>query len=108
MAVGDPFEAIVELTGSRPVVALRGELDASTAPAFERAIAEVLDHVDGLEELIVDLAHLTFIDSSGLNVLVGAANRIHTSAAAVVVVNASPAARRLFSISGIERVITVR
>jgi anti-sigma B factor antagonist len=49
------------------VVSLRGELDLASAPELQRRLLELLSRpVDGLT---LDLADLTFLDSSGLGAL---------------------------------------
>lgn len=53
------------------VVVLHGELDIATA-----AIAgHVIDKLQAPADLVLDVSDLTFIDSSGLAVLLGARNR---------------------------------
>jgi anti-sigma B factor antagonist len=75
MAVpSDPFSATVVRAGADAVVTLVGELDMATAPS----LADVLDSLlsDGPGEIVVDLAGLSFIDSSGLAVLVTTQNAL--------------------------------
>ena len=49
------------------VVSLRGELDLATAPEFQRCLLDLIARpVDGFA---IDLAQLTFLDSSGLGAL---------------------------------------
>jgi len=50
-------------------VALRGELDLGSAEQLERALAEAGD------EVLLDLSGLTFMDSTGVRVLLEAAER---------------------------------
>lgn len=52
------------------VLALSGELDLSTAPALEQAIEEARSETG--ERLLFDLAELSFMDSTGVSVLVRA------------------------------------
>ncbi|GAA4606994.1 STAS domain-containing protein [Actinoallomurus liliacearum] len=59
------------LPGTTVVVA-RGELDAGTARNLEAFLAEVLH--DG-DDLVFDLAGLTFMDTSGLGVILAAGER---------------------------------
>ena len=54
------------------VVAVTGEIDVATSPELRQAIAGVIDDAD---RLTIDLSGTTFIDSSGLGVLVGALKR---------------------------------
>lgn len=51
----------------RTVVALRGELDLSTAPGLRDRLLAILNERPG--GLILDLSALTFMDSTGINVL---------------------------------------
>jgi anti-anti-sigma factor len=59
--------------GGRTVVSLRGELDLATAPAFEEVVNE---HLTAGGDVVVDLRELTFMDSTGLRVLVHAHARV--------------------------------
>jgi anti-anti-sigma factor len=54
-------------SGRLLVLTLVGELDLATAPSVRDAIAE---HGHGYEAIALDLRELTFMDSSGLNLLV--------------------------------------
>ena len=44
------------------VVAVTGEIDLFTAPEFKQRMSQPID--DGVQRLVVDLSHTTFIDSS--------------------------------------------
>jgi anti-anti-sigma factor len=46
-------------------ISLRGELDVASAPILEETIEEMCE--EGCKEIIIDLAGVEFIDSSGLN-----------------------------------------
>jgi anti-sigma B factor antagonist len=54
------------------VVSVVGEIDVATSPHLRAAIARVVDQA---RRVSVDLSGTTFIDSSGLGVLVGALKR---------------------------------
>jgi anti-sigma B factor antagonist len=62
-------------TGStgQPTIALHGELDQAGAPALREAVDNAL--ATGPEGLRLDLARLTFVDSSGLGAIVKAHQR---------------------------------
>jgi len=53
------------------VVSVRGDLDAATAPQLRCALRDLVD-LDRNRDLVVDMEGLTFIDSSGIFVLVQA------------------------------------
>lgn len=56
------------------VVTLRGELDISNAPSFRTTVQGVLDAKP--RRIVFDVEALTFLDSSGIAVLVHAANNV--------------------------------
>ncbi|PJE97309.1 anti-sigma factor antagonist [Streptomyces carminius] len=65
----DDFALTVQRTdGPLALVAVAGEIDMETAPALRTRALEVI--AQGHPRLILDLAAVTFCDSSGLNVLI--------------------------------------
>src|SRR2546421_10943924 len=56
------------------IVAVSGDVDIASAAEFEEALASALDD-DGAIGVVVDLTHVDFIDSTGLNALVRAFER---------------------------------
>lgn len=77
---------------------LVGEIDAHTAPE----LAAHLDPLPGASgDVVVDLAGVTFIDSSGLRVLVEAHHRSSESGRRLALRSPSPAVVRLLEISGL-------
>jgi len=65
------FQLAVERSDQRTVVTVRGELDLAVAPDLERVLAD--QSPDGV--LVVDLRELSFIDASGLGLLLRANTR---------------------------------
>jgi anti-sigma B factor antagonist len=59
--------------GDSVTIALSGEIDLATAPRLDAAIREV--ESGGSTALVVDMSELTFLDSSGLRVLLQASVR---------------------------------
>ena len=84
----------------RVLVKVCGEVDLLTAPA----LSEVLSATNS--EVVVDLAQVTFMDAQGLGVLVEACTRAEGHGDRLVVVNASPMARRLFEVTGLEHLLS--
>jgi anti-sigma B factor antagonist len=67
-----PFDVSVERANGRVVLRARGELDLSTAPTLEHA----LDALDtNPSEGLLDMSGVSFMDSSGLRLLIIAAER---------------------------------
>ena len=84
------------------IVRVRGELDLYSAPEFQRAL-ELEGAADG--RVVVDLSECTFIDSTGLGILL-AADR-HTSGNGLLIVGSGMEVLRAFEVSGIDRHLTL-
>ena len=67
------FEIDTSLTAGKCIISLRGELDLAGSPQLEAALLEA--EQSQAKQIVVDLDELTFVDSSGLTVLVRAAER---------------------------------
>jgi anti-sigma B factor antagonist len=80
-------------------VTVSGEVDLDCADGFKAVVEQVLEQ--NPREVVFDLSEVRFIDSSGLAVLVDAANRVPV----VTVRSPSPAARRVIEISGLAPVL---
>lgn len=81
-------------SGQAAVVALRGELDMAGAAALE---AE-LEGLNG-DALVIDLRDVTFMDSSGLRVLVVASRRAQDGGQRFALVPGSAQVMRVFEIT---------
>jgi anti-sigma B factor antagonist len=64
----EDFDCQVTIAGARAVIAAHGELDLATVPELEARVMEAL--AGGAKEVIVDLFGLTFLDSSGLRLMI--------------------------------------
>jgi anti-sigma B factor antagonist len=79
-----------------PVLELRGELDMVSAVTLRETV-EGLVAENNCEHVVFDLTDLQFMDSSGIAVLVFAANKIHR----IELRNASPIIRRIIEVTGL-------
>jgi len=68
--------AVEAEAGRRVVVEISGDLDMSTGPALERRLAALVDQ--GPADVVLDLSRVSFIDSSGLSVLVVTLKRLRS------------------------------
>jgi anti-sigma B factor antagonist len=87
------------------VVSVAGEIDLFTAPEFKQRMSAPID--EGRSNLIVDLTHTTFIDSSSLGVLIGAHRRLKLRGGSLVVVCDDEAIAKTFKITGLDGVFTL-
>lgn len=81
------------------IAAVDGEIDASTAGA----LSEHLDRLAGKNprRLVIDLAGVSFMDSSGLNALV-LIRKTLLPGCMVIIRSPQPRIRHLFTITGLE------
>jgi len=86
------------------VVTLRpsGELDIATAPRLERSLLH--ERAPG-DRVVLDLADLEFIDSTGLRVIVKAVEAARTGRWELTLRQGPPAVRRVFEITGVVRAL---
>jgi anti-sigma B factor antagonist len=96
-----PLSLRTELFGEMAVIHASGELDLSTVPSLASVIAELEDN-RGVREIVLDLEHLEFIDSTGIGELVRASQRINAGRAAFRVRKAAPAVRRVIDLTGVD------
>lgn len=87
------------------VVRLTGELDMATAPALRGELAGLA--ALGIRTVTVDMAELDFIDSTGLNVLVGGLKRLREGGGTLTIRSPSPRTKRVFEIAGLTELFTV-
>ena len=84
-----------------PVVVLSGELDFATAPVAEASLAPILERSP--ERLVFDLTAVSFLDSSGIAVLVRSAH----AAGTVAIRNPSTVVRRVIECTGLEETLRI-
>ncbi len=76
-----------------------GEIDVSTASKLRERLDAAIDR--GTALVVVDLSSVTFIDSTGLGVLIGTSKRVEDAGGALRVVATEPRILKLFEITGL-------
>jgi len=76
------------------VVTIAGELDVSNTALLYSCLHEAMDV--GVMELVVDIEHLTFMDSTGVSILAGAHRRLTAQGGSLTMLSPLPAIERLF------------
>lgn len=93
-----------ERLGPWSLVKLNGELDMATAGLLRDELSGRLN--DGVKDLAVDLSNLTFIDSSGLSVMVFGLRLATAKGGSLVLVAPGSQAMRVFDASGLLKTFT--
>jgi anti-anti-sigma factor len=94
-----------EHDGDAIVYKLKGSLDFETAPSLRAALLEAAD--EGKHDIVVDLTHLEFLDSSGLGAVIGAHKRALEHDGRVRLIISPGPIERLLTITGLMNVLAV-
>ncbi len=84
-------------------VVLDGEIDISTCPDIWRFLMAAISGGD--VHLAVDMSGVTFIDASGIGVLVAAANRARQAGGGLSLLAPSPQVRRLLDVFHLDAIL---
>jgi anti-sigma B factor antagonist len=93
----------VDRSDAVAVVAARGELDAYSAPDLDAAFADV----EAETRVVVDLAPVSFLDSTALGAVVRAVRGVDERGGRVLVVLPRGPARRIFEITTLDGALPV-
>lgn len=98
----------VELVQHRNVLVtrLRGELDHHTSELVRIQMDDVIQRGQ-INHVVLSLKDLSFMDSSGLGVILGRYKQIKGKGGRMVVCDLNPAVRRLFELSGMFKIVSV-
>ena len=95
------FRVDTSVEGSTAVLAVRGELDIASSAALRDAVLKLMQ--DEVPDLVVDASGLTFVDSSGLAVLLMASRRWEEAGKRLVLRDPSPTLVRIVDLTGVRR-----
>jgi anti-sigma B factor antagonist len=88
-----------------PVVRAEGEIDLGTVDSLRCVTSEVVRQKP--RSVIFDLRNVTFVDSSGLGILVATRRRLKNDPESVIVITDQPAVLQSLKITGLDRVVRV-
>jgi anti-sigma B factor antagonist len=89
-------------------LAVAGEIDVATSPELRRELHQLADREPS--RIVLDLSDVTFIDSSGLGVLVGVLKRLREQDrdGVLVLEGLRGPVRKVFEITGLTELFTIR
>jgi anti-anti-sigma factor len=106
-ALGDHGFAIdLTFSGGSAIITMSGELDISTASFLHDCVRQAMEA--GSNEIVCDLANVTYMDSTGLSVFLITQKRMSRQKGTFVVQSPPPVIERLLLISGLGAHFTVR
>ena len=99
------FGVTVTAGEAGPVIVVSGEIDLASAPYLGDALTGAIDTGQG--PVVVDLAEVTFIDSTGLGALVFAHNRLAREERQLRLRSPSARVMRVVEVSGLGQLLQV-
>ena len=93
------MEIKTNLEGAKLTLAPIGRVDTITSPELEAAV-----QLDGVEDLVFDLANVDYISSAGLRVLLASQKKM--AGKSMKIANAKPAVKEVFDITGFSDIFT--
>lgn len=86
------------------IVRLEGELDHHEAESLRNEWKDMMYH-NPVKHVVLNLESMTFMDSSGLGVILGRYKEVLQLGGEMVVCSVSPSVNRLFEMSGMFKII---
>jgi anti-sigma B factor antagonist len=106
MSLTDADFTVVSPAGSREcIVRARGEVDIYTGPSLRDVLRDAL--TTGASTVTIDMTDVSFIDSSGLSVIIGAHKKAEDGGIALVLQGPTARVVRLLELTGLNRVLNV-
>ena len=99
------MKLLVDQLNDVDIVRLPARLAMADAPGARKAIRQLVDA--GRKHIVLDLAKVTFVDSSGLSVLVSAMDATRAAGGDVVLLKPSPTVRSLIELTRLQQVFEI-
>lgn len=99
------FQATITDRSPRTVIALEGELDIGSTPNLMAIVRGVVDVGD--DQIVLDLAGLSFIDWTGLSGLARLTDLAREAGATVEVRSPSALVTQVLEVTGLDRAIAI-
>ena len=99
------MEVYTEFEGRTMVFRLIGELDEHSAEFVRRRLDTAISD-NNFDAVLFDLSRLSFMDSTGIGVIIGRYKLIRKNNKPVYVRNPSPTVDKIFRMSGLYEIIT--
>lgn len=97
----------IRIEGQRVIAVLRGEIDHHGARSMRAEIDEAIQAYQP-SILILDFAEVTFMDSSGIGLIMGRHKLMGEIGGSVIVQNPPLHIKRVMKISGMERIVQIQ
>ncbi len=92
--------------GKHKIIELKGNLDIYSASKMKKEINQIIDD-EGVESLILDMAHVTHMDSSGIALLANLQKKLKTEDAKFALVNVTGDIMAVLKLSSLDSFFTI-
>ena len=99
------FAVASDVVDGVATVSVRGEVDVYTAPQLRECLYGVV--ADGIGRVVLDLSAMSFIDSTGLGVIVGTLKRLREGGGDLLLRSPSRSTLKVLEITGLTRIIEI-
>jgi anti-sigma B factor antagonist len=99
------FDLVTEFDGQACTIRLTGELDAAVVERLKQALSEVEQRRS--EKVVIDVGELVFIDSTGIQTLVGAAQATDDAGRSMVVSRPKGDVERIFELVALDKLVKI-
>lgn len=98
----------IDLTTKDNVLIIRlvGELDHHTADKLRHQVERIIE-LEGVRHILLNMEELSFMDSSGLGVILGRYKQITQLGGKMIICAISPSIYRLFELSGMFKILQI-
>ena len=96
----------VRETGERVVVAAAGELDPHSCSELSDALEPYVND-EAVQHIVIDLGGITFIDSSGLRVVLSTKESLEERGATLGLATPSESVQRILDITGLSQLLSI-
>lgn len=101
------LSVIKEIVGQNTQIALSGEIDIYTSQTFKNELNEVISSMFK-GDIYIDCKDLSYIDSTGLGILVGALKEIRKDNNDIYICNLKENIKKLFIITGLDKLFKIK
>lgn len=99
MSLSDTLDLAVEHGDAATTVSVRGEIDFGNVSRLRATLARVAR--EGAKDVVIDMSGVTFVDSTGLSVLVQAKQRLESLDRRMSVRYTQPRVTRVLDLAGL-------
>jgi len=105
MPSGQPFEIVVETSGTNTILSPKGDVDMARSPILRKLIGETMKQKPGC--LVLDLSGVPYMDSSGLATMVEALQNSRKNSIPLKICVLTPRVKSILEIARLNTVFSI-